>query len=165
MYLYETDYEVFVYGGQDLIQDTVTHEFTHASTLGGQDHNSADNVWWLVEGIAEYGMMLGRSIDDYDMGHLRPYIRNTWNGCPEAPTAIVCPPPYTVEDPLLVNGPYGVAFLTVRHLADAYGQEAMMSFFDAVVLDRRPFDAASRAAFGEPWADVLSECETFVQYA
>lgn len=165
MYLDETDNEVIVNGAQDLIQDTVTHEFTHASTLGGQDHNHADNVWWLVEGIAEYGMMIGRPISDYDMDHLRPYIRDTWNGCPDDPVAVVCPPPYTVDDPVLVNGPYGVAFLTVRHLADAYGQDAMLSFFDAVVLDRRPFDAASRAAFGKAWADVLTECQTFVRYA
>ncbi len=164
MYVDDTDNEVIVNAGQELIQDTVTHEFTHAATLGGDDHSSADMVWWLVEGIAEYATMVGRPIDDYVGDGLRAYIRDTWEGCAQA-HAPVCPPPYTVDDPALVNGPYGVAFLAVRHLADSYGLDSVRRFFAAVVLDSDPLEASSQDAFDTPWSEILTECETFIRYA
>jgi hypothetical protein len=165
MFVDGTDNEVIVNGAQRELQDTLTHELTHAATLGSYDVHRGADTWWLVEGIAEYAAMVGRPVGDYDIiEETRGYVRRSWDGCGDDPDAVVCAPLIDSDD-AEARARYGVAFLAVRRLGDTYGQPALLDFFDEVVLDGRSLDAAARSVFGQGWDDVKADCEEFIRSA
>jgi hypothetical protein len=161
VYVNQTDNEVVVNAPVVPTGDTqelLTHELTHVATLAGGRDGLSSAVWWLVEGIADYAMMLNQSLGDYDaIPEVRKFVRDSWDGDPA-----IGQPAYgaTTEE---AAARYGVAFLAVWRMAESYGQDAMLDFFGKVVHDNIPLEDAAPAAYGESWDAVKADCEQFIR--
>ncbi len=127
------------------VTDTLRHELAHVVTLAGV-RRSYTARWWLVEGIAEYVRMVGRPLSAYrGLSQAQRYLYSgQWSDL-----AALDQPPVSasVGD---AAGRYGVAFLAVRCLAQRYGEDRMLRFFDAVVRQGGDQDRASLEQFGSP---------------
>jgi hypothetical protein len=142
----------------DEVVDTLRHEFAHVATLA-EVHRDYSKQWWLVEGIAEYVRMVGRPLSEYQLlSSSRRYVRA---GNPTEVAALTEPAAdASTED---ASGRYGVAFLSVRWLAERFGEEKMLRFFDEVVRQGvAPPDAAA-GAFGVGWGEIAGECAGYVR--
>jgi hypothetical protein len=139
---------------------TLTHEFTHVTTLAGVQRNYTDS-WLLVEGLAEYATHADRPESAYPWleGTRRYVTGGRWPGT----AALVAPPESaTVSD---ATGLYGVAYLAVRRLADRFGPDRLLAFFAAVARDGRAPAQASPETFGVPWADAAADCDRHIRAA
>jgi hypothetical protein len=140
------------------VASTLTHEFTHVTTLAGVQRNYTDS-WLLVEGMAEYATYAGRPESAYPwLSGTRRYVSSgLWPG-----TAALTAPAEsaTVSD---ATGLYGVAYLAVRRLADRFGRERLLAFFAAVARDGRSPAHASPEIFGVPWADAAADCDRHIR--
>jgi hypothetical protein len=56
-----------------------------------------------------------------------------------------------------------VAFLTVRRLTERFGEEKMLTFFQAVVREGTPAADASTAIFGADWSQVAADCAAYAK--
>lgn len=161
VYVNQTDNEVVINASVVPTADAtdlLIHELTHVATLAGDRKGLGNAVWWLVEGVADYATMMGRSLTSYDgMSAVRSFVRRSWDGDPA-----VDQPSFgaTTEE---AAARYGVAFLAVWRMAEVYGQDAMLDFFGKVVHDDLTLDAAARQAFGESWETVRGDCEQFIR--
>jgi hypothetical protein len=141
----------------DEVVDTLRHEFAHVVTLVDVRHDYS-RQWWLVEGVAEYVRMVGRPLPEYELlSASRRYVRA---GSPTdvpgltEPTATA-----STED---ASGRYGVAFLSVRWLAERFGEEKMLRFFDEVVRRGVAPPAAAAGEFGVDWGEIIGDCAGYV---
>jgi hypothetical protein len=137
---------------------TLTHEFTHVTTLAGVQRNYTDS-WLLVEGMAEYATHRERPESAYPwLSGTRRYVTGgRWPGT----AALVAPPDSaTVSD---ATGLYGVAYFAVRRLADRFGQDKLLAFFAAVARDGRAPVQASPEIFGVSWADAAGDCDRHIR--
>lgn len=144
--------------GNSSLSDALRHEFTHAVTLAGI-RRDVSAQWWLVEGIAEYVRMADRGIDRYaGLSATKRYVRSgRWSG-----EIIMAEPPAgsSSED---ASGRYGIAFLTVRRIAEKYGEKRLMEFFDAVVRHGGDPSVVARTTLGTPWNDVRADCISYIR--
>ncbi len=145
-----------VNGGE--VVDTLRHEFTHVVALAGVTRDYSGQ-WWLVEGIAEYVRMVGRPLRDYELLNAsRRYVRQ---GNPTDLASLAEPPAdASTED---ASARYGVAFLTVRRLAERFGEDKMLQFFEAVVRQGAPAADVSTTIFGTDWAEIIHDCAAYVK--
>src|SRR5690606_17861038 len=85
-YVNQTDNEVVINASVVSIADTrelLTHELAHVATLSGNRDGLRGSVWWLVEGIADYAMMLDRPLYDYvAIPAVRGFVGDSWDGDP-----------------------------------------------------------------------------------
>jgi hypothetical protein len=143
-------------GGEAL--NTLTHEFSHVSTLAGVRRNYTDS-WLLVEGMAEYVTHVGKPTGTYPwLGGTRAYVGSgKWPG-----TGALAAPAETasVGD---ATGRYGVAYFAVRRLAERFGEDRLLAFFSAVARDGRPAEQAAPETFGVPWADAAADCDRYIR--
>jgi len=58
-----------------------------------------------------------------------------------------------------------VAFLSMRRMADVYGQDKMLDFFGRVVHDAATLDAAAQAVYGVAWSTVSADLAKFIRNA
>jgi hypothetical protein len=140
------------------LEALLTHELAHVTTLAGDRDGAGRNSWWLVEGIADYATMVGKSVRSYDaLVPTRSYVRAKWDGDPtvDAPSSSS-----SLEE---ASARYGIAFLAVRHIAEKYTEEKMLDFFGRVVHDNESLDTASRVALGVDWSTVEAECVKFIR--
>ena len=139
--------------GDDVLLDTLRHEFTHVVTLAGvrRDYSTA---WWLVEGMAEYVRMVGRPLDEYTgLAATHRYVHSGhWTG----DIALTVPADGASLDD--ATGRYGVAMLALRRIAGRYGEDKLLAFFAAVVRDGTDPVAAAPAVLGADWASVAADC-------
>jgi hypothetical protein len=140
------------------VEDTLRHEFAHVVTLAGA-HDDHPGQWWLLEGIAEYVRMVGRPLRDYELlpaarRYARAGSRTDLFGLGE-PSAGA-----SADD---ASGRYGVAFLTVRRLAERFGEERMLGFFDEVVRQGIPQEQAAGTEFGADWNEISADCARSVK--
>jgi hypothetical protein len=146
--------------GRTLLDDLLRHELTHAASMPG-DPEHDDDVWWLIEGLAELAANGGTPVARYEgLPEVANAVRRTgWNG----PLSAV----HVARDASQaeVSAAYGVGFLAVRHLAERFGERDLLAFYAAVVVDREPVDKASRRAFGTPWSALHDECVAAVRAA
>jgi hypothetical protein len=56
-----------------------------------------------------------------------------------------------------------VAFLSVRWLAERFGEEKMLHFFDQVVREGVAPLYAATATFGVDWSEITDECAGYVR--
>jgi hypothetical protein len=143
---------------QSGLENLLRHELTHVSSLAGDRNGAGRTTWWLVEGIAEYAMMSGRPVSDYDaLGATHAFVHGTWDGNPavEAPGANA-----SLEE---AGGRYGVAFLCVRRMATKYGEDKMLTFWGRMVHDADTLDEAAHGVYGVPWSTVRSDCVSFIR--
>ncbi len=140
------------------LDDLLRHEMAHAASLPGRGYSDAGS-WWLVEGIAEYAAAGNQPVSRYDnladVGKLLKAGR--WNGRLDK-----IEPAEAAEDWEVV-GSYGVSYLAVRHLADRYGEPAMLAFFKAVLHDGRSMAEAAKESFGEDWSMLHDDCVTYLR--
>ena len=100
------------------VVDTLRHEFTHVVTLAGGAAGNYSGQWWLVEGMAEYVRMVNRPLGSTVAARCREAVRPAGqlaDGTPGEPPAGAA-----TED---ASGRYGVAYLTVRRLAERFGED------------------------------------------
>jgi hypothetical protein len=142
------------------LEQLLTHELTHVTTLAGKRDGATRSAWWLIEGIADYATMINKPIAEYDaLVPTRSFVRNRWNGEPA-----VDPP--TLDASLEeASARYGVAFLAVRRISDVYGQDNMLQFFGKVVHDNESAENAAMQALGASWATVRADCAQFIRSA
>ena len=142
------------------LEQLLTHELTHVTTLAGKRDGANRSAWWLIEGIADYATMIGRSIGEYDaLAPTRSFVRGRWDGDPA-----VAPP--TVDASLEeASARYGVAFLAVRRISDVYGQDKLLEFFGKIVHDNATADVASTQVLGADWATVKADCAQYIRTA
>jgi len=163
VYVNQTDNEVVVNGPVVPLADTenlLTHEFTHVATLAGKRAGLNNAAWWLVEGIAEYATMIGRPVGDYEkIDDARAFVAQGWDGDPAVER-----PAFDATN-LEASGRYAVAFLSMRRMADVYGQDKMLDFFGRVVHDGLTLDAAATAVYGVGWSTVSTNLATFIRNA
>jgi hypothetical protein len=140
------------------VVDTLRHEFTHVVTLADAHHDYSGQ-WWLVEGIAEYVRMVGRPLKEYELlSASRRYVRKG----SRTDVASLAEPAAgsSTED---ASGRYGVAFLTVRRLAERFGEERMLLFFQKVVREGVSAPDAAASVFGADWNTVSQDCAAYVK--
>ncbi|WP_432843604.1 basic secretory protein-like protein [Dactylosporangium sp. CA-092794] len=137
--------------------DVLRHEFTHVVTLAGVER-AYPHTWWLVEGIAEYVRVKGGGKSFDGLGEVRTYVRSGhWNG----EIAMDDPPDgSTTAD---VSGRYGVAYLSLQHIADRFGEERLLSFFDYAARQGLPLSDAAPKALGVSWDDLEADCAKAVR--
>jgi hypothetical protein len=140
------------------VRDPLQHEFAHAVTLAGVRRSYAPR-FWLVEGIAEYVRMVGRPLSAYrGLLATRRYLHSgLWPGT----VALDAPALSASADEAI--GRYGVAFLAMRCLVDRYGEDRMLSFFDAVVRRGDDPQSASPATLGAPFDEVTARCTGYAR--
>jgi hypothetical protein len=143
---------------QSDLQQLLTHELTHVTTLAGKRDGAGRSAWWLIEGIAEYATMIGHPISDYDaISPTRSFVHGTWNGDPAVT------PPAASASLKDASARYGIGFLSVRWIAQKYGQDKMLDFFGHIVHDGDTNDAAAKAALGTSWSVVKAGCVSFIR--
>jgi hypothetical protein len=141
------------------LDEVLRHELGHVATLSADD-DAQESDFWLVEGIAEYIQESGRRVGAYDG---RPAVRRyvdagRWDGDVDVPA-----PTASTAD-WQVAARYGIGYYAVRRMAERFGRAKMISFFEAVVLERGgSLDTAARGAFGVSWANVNSDCAKYVR--
>jgi hypothetical protein len=142
----------------DEVVDTLRHEFTHVVTLAGVQRDYSAQ-WWLVEGIAEYVRMEGRPLKQYELlSAAKRYVKQ--GGATDLGHVGEPPPAASTEE---ASGRYGVAFLTVRRLAERFGEDRMLAFFDAVVRKGTPIDQAATTTFGTEWKKLTDDCASYAK--
>jgi hypothetical protein len=143
---------------QSGLESLLRHELTHVTTLAGKRDGAGESAWWLIEGIAEYAMMQGRAVHDYDaLAPTRSFVRGRWNGDP----AVAAPSASASLNE--ASGRYGVAFLTIRRISDKYTQAKLLDFWGSIVHDAVPLDEASRTNLGVAWSTVKADCVKFIR--
>lgn len=137
---------------------TLTHEFTHVTTLAGVQRNYTDS-WLLVEGLAEYATHADRAPSSYPwLSGTRRFVGSgQWSGT----AALAAPAPSaSVND---ATGLYGVAYLAVRRLAERFGPDPMLAFFAAVARDGRTPAQAAPDTLGAPWQEAAADCDAYIR--
>jgi hypothetical protein len=136
----------------------LTHEMTHVTTLAGPRYGATETNWWLIEGIAEYASHLNVPLRDYDgVDATVQYVRNQWNGDP----AVAAPGQNASQ--IEAGGKYGVAYLSVRRIAEKYGKDKMLNFWGQVVHYDQSLDSAAQSQLGVSWATVKADCAKYVK--
>src|SRR5690348_17767800 len=62
-----------------------------------------------------------------------------------------------------VNGRYGVAYLAIKRIADKYGEDKMLAFFDLAERQGRSLPKAAEGALGADWDQVAADCADYVK--
>jgi hypothetical protein len=141
------------------VAELLRHELTHAASLpaGGW---SGEDLWWLVEGVAELAGSGDRPVVGYaGLAEVRRAVADGWDGRLEA----LAPAADAPADRVAAS--YGIGYLAVRHLLDRYGEQRLLTFFRLAVHDRRPVADAAREVFGEPWSTLRDDCVGYVRSA
>jgi hypothetical protein len=141
----------------DYADALLRHEMAHVSTLRNDSSYGNDDVWWLVEGMADYVKVQAGDRARDERQAVRSYLRTRKLG-----SVIVAPPG---RDAGLVEaaGRYAVGYYALDHLIGRYGRPRALTFFEQAVQQGIGLDAASRAAFGKPWTAVDQECAAAVR--
>jgi hypothetical protein len=143
--------------GEEVL-DTLRHEFAHVVTLADVRRDYS-RQWWLVEGIAEYVRMVGRPLGQYELlSASRHYVR-----LGNATDVVGLTEPTDGASTEEASGRYGIAFLSVRWLADRFGEEKMLDFFDRVVRQGVAPSEAAVGEFGVEWGEMTGDCAGYVR--
>jgi hypothetical protein len=132
------------------------HELAHVATLRSDRYYGRDDVWWLVEGMAEYAATEGPYPDHAD---LRTYLRG------HTLRSVVVTPPAASASGTDASGRYAVGYYALRYLMTKYGKAKTLRFFEQAVQFGIGLDTASLGAFGKPWAQVDKDCAAAVRKA
>ncbi len=137
--------------------DVLRHEFTHVVTLATVER-AYDQTWWLVEGIAEYVRVQGLGGRFDDVASVRKYVQSgRWKN----EIAMDDPPEGTTSAD--VSGRYGVAYLAVNRMAERFGEEKMLEFFNRTARQGDALQDAAVKVYGVSWDDVATDCVKYVR--
>jgi hypothetical protein len=136
----------------------LTHEMTHVTTLAGPRYGATVANWWLIEGIAEYASHLNVPLRDYDgVDATVQFVRSSWDGNPAVKA------PAQDASQIEAGGKYGVAYLSVRRIAEKYSKAKMLDFWGRVIHDGDSLDVATEGALGASWKTVSADCARYVR--
>lgn len=145
---------------REALRTMLVHELTHVSTLASAYVRTTSSTWWLTEGLADYATMIDQPLRKYNaMIPVRSYVRDDWDGNP----AIA--PPSAEASTEEAAARYGIAFLSVRAIAERYTEEKMLHFYGLVVRERKTLQDASLEALGTSWDTVKAQCVDFIRDA
>jgi hypothetical protein len=135
------------------------HEMGHVLTLLGEpgDHDYRPRIpEWAAEGIAEYIGWTANPPGDYPrLPGIRRYLAaHRWNG--------TLPVPIDYADQLATSATYGLNYLLLRHLADRFGEPAMLRFIDLTLRRGDPPESAALAVYGQPWTRLTTQAATAI---
>ncbi|MEV7227734.1 hypothetical protein AB0M79_12035 [Polymorphospora sp. NPDC051019] len=156
-------YEV-VLNAKDLhssvLDDLLRHELTHAASLPGDGHTDGGQ-WWLVEGLADYAAAAGRPVSRYSsLDEVRRLVaQGSWSG------RLADTEPRPTAEAWEVSARYGIGYLAVRHLVDRFGEERMLAFYRAVVVDGKSVEDASEEVLGASWTGLHDACVAYIRSA
>ncbi|MEV0134763.1 basic secretory protein-like protein [Dactylosporangium sp. NPDC050688] len=137
--------------------DVLRHEFTHVVTLATVQR-AYDQTWWLVEGIAEYVRVQGLGGRFDDVASVRKYVQS---GRWQNEIAMDDPPEgSTAAD---VSGRYGIAYLAVNRMAERFGEQKMLEFFDRTARQGDALQDAAMKVYGVSWDGVATDCVKYVR--
>jgi hypothetical protein len=137
--------------------DVLRHEFTHVVTLAKVDR-AYDQTWWLVEGIAEYVRVQGLGGRFDDVASVRKYVQSgRWKN----EIAMDDPPEGATSAD--VSGRYGVAYMAVNRMAERFGEEKMLEFFNQTAREGDTLEDAAVKVYGVSWDDVATDCVKYVR--
>jgi hypothetical protein len=133
--------------------DLLRHELAHVSTLRTNAYYGKKDVWWLVEGMAEYVQQDGAAPSSYPgrQALLAFLSRRTLR-------SVMVTPPDRDGSATEANARYAVGYYALDHLIATYGKAAALTFFQQAVQFGIGLEGASIGAFGKPWAEVDREC-------
>ncbi|TQL77594.1 hypothetical protein FB566_3153 [Stackebrandtia endophytica] len=140
-------------------RSTMRHELGHVATLHHSgDHYPVPEDWWMVEGIAEvidHDPSVG--LEDYlRKRDVQAYVdQKLWNGELEAV--------YNSDDALTGSAKYGIAMYAVYYLFNEYGKDKFMDLFERVARNGEDAEAATQAAYGMSYDDLVAECADFIE--
>jgi hypothetical protein len=138
--------------------ELLRHELAHVSTLRNNTYYGQRDVWWLVEGMAEYVQQQDTAADAYGKkDELRRLLRQ------RSMRSVMVSPPRDDASLADAEGRYAVGYYALGYLFQRYGKQATLDFFRRAVQFGTGLDSASRAAFGKPWAAVDRECAAHVR--
>ncbi|BBH67974.1 hypothetical protein ACTI_46590 [Actinoplanes sp. OR16] len=153
--------EVEVHASQltpDFADELLTHELAHVSTLRGDSYYGRDDVWFLVEGMADYVQQQRPGIGAY--GHrdaLADLLRR------RTLRSVAVKPPADDASLHEADGRYAVGFYAVSYLFEKYGKAKTLQFFQGAVQYGIGLDGASQSAFGKPWTAVDEETAAHIR--
>lgn len=139
----------------DGLQAVIQHELGHVVTLLGEQTLGDDS---FIEGIAEYIAHAGQPVSTIWNGSVAWYLRSgQWNG------SVYLDREISSHDPNVRAAAYGIGYLTMRHLADRYGEDRALAFYADVKRDGDGLDASARLAFGVSWQAVNQDCARYIR--
>ncbi|GAA2701006.1 hypothetical protein Apa02nite_075630 [Actinoplanes palleronii] len=138
--------------------ELLTHELAHVSTLRNDTTYGQDDVWFLVEGMAEYVMQQGVGGKEYRRGTV---VRHLTQQRPLR--SVMVQPPAVDADLVDAQARYAVGYYALEYLFKHYGKAKTLAFFRGAVQYGIGLDGASQSAFGTPWAKVDRECAAYVR--
>ncbi|BCJ71320.1 hypothetical protein CS0771_08640 [Catellatospora sp. IY07-71] len=142
--------------GPAMAGGVLRHELAHAASLAGLSDDD-DKLWWLQEGLAEYAGLNGRRVRDYlRLTEIRRLMKQ-WDGDVESALPPRDAPAWQVV------ARYGVSGLTVRYLADRFGEAKFVDFFHRVVHDGKSVTEVSPQVFGVAWGALERDCAAYIR--
>lgn len=141
------------------LDQLLRHELGHISTLLGQETRVRHTPnFWLIEGLAEYIANQQEPFSAYGNRYwAAQFIRNQWNG------ALRVTAPTTKSSSRDAAGRYGTAFLAVTCLAQTYGQNKLLNFFQATAVQGEPLTDTAARELGVPWTTANRTCATKIR--
>jgi hypothetical protein len=138
--------------------ELLTHELAHVATLRNDTYYGRSDVWFLVEGMADYVQRQRPGVTSYR----KHYALSHLLGQRPLRSVAVKPP---ADDASLIDADsrYAVGFYTLTYLSKKYGKDKTLQFFQGAVQYGIGLDGASQSAFGKPWATVDEECAAYVR--
>jgi hypothetical protein len=136
---------------------TLRHEMGHVATVGGARQDGQylyQQNQWLSEGVAEYIEWLPKGAT---ASYRRDSVRIAEHGRHPPRTIAAAPLAESATD-RSVDAFYGLGHFAVDCLVRTYGERAAFVFVRARLRDGQELDAASRRAFGRPFAVVDQGC-------
>jgi hypothetical protein len=136
------------------------HELGHVSTLRNYTYYGRDDVWWLVEGMADHVAQSGAGAGvAQERTDLHRFLRS------HKLSSVVLTPPAAKASLTDAAGRYAVGYFALKYLIAKYGRSAALAFFQQAVQQGLGLDTAARSALGRPWAQVDRECVAAVRKA
>ncbi|MGK5685485.1 hypothetical protein [Actinoplanes sp. URMC 104] len=137
----------------DFADDLLRHELAHVSTLRNNTFYGLEDVWWLVEGMADHVEQAGDPAGAAaERRNLRRFLRS------HELTSVAVTPPGSRASDVDAAGRYAVGYFALRHLIGKYGRGKALAFFQQAVQQGIGLETASRSVLGKPWARVDAEC-------
>jgi hypothetical protein len=149
------------YAGPGGLNTVIQHEMGHVVTLWAASDRSHGHDSF-IEGIAEYIAYNGHSTwAKYRNQDTRAYIRSgKWTSKSCYMTKEI-----TSNSVLASSAAYGIGYLTMKYLADKYGQAKMLSFWGDIERNGKTLDSAAKTEFSKPWASVNTSCVAYVRHS
>ena len=139
--------------------ELLRHELAHVATLRSNTYYGHHELWWLVEGMADYVQQRAGAGPYFKRAALRGFLRRrtmrTVRVTPPAPSA-------SATD---AAARYAVGYYALTYLVAKYGKAKTLQFFQQAVQYGLGLDTASRGAFGKPWSQIDTECVAAVRKA